>query len=211
MSWISLTRRLGAVLLMIGLALGLVSLIPAAPMGGFSGGGSQGVPQEKYVTLYRTSIITPQTGLRIDLNASDDVYAYVLDVLENDLQDWSISWVRENFPNLNDSALWYISHNNLTVLDAFLDTHSDVVVWKSDLFTRMFHEVFPAEVSNATIIVANPSLDLVRLEYEIESITSLAPRERTFIPAQLLILVGVILIIPWIFFTRVRKAPSRRE
>jgi len=209
MSWISL-GRLGTVLLMIGLALGLVSLIPPAPMGGFSSGGTQDAPQEKYTNLYTTSTITPQTGLLINVNASDELYAYVLNVFESDLQDWSTSWVREHFPNINETMLWWESRN-LTVLDAFLESHSDAVVWKSDLFTRLSQEVFPTKVSNATVLVAHPSHDSVRFEYEIKSITSLAPRERTLLPAELLTVIGIALTIPWIFFTRIRKTPSWSE
>jgi len=210
MSWTSLTGRLGTVLLMIGLALGLVSLIPAAPMGGFSSEGFQSAPQKKYTTLYTTSVITPQTGLLVSVNASNEVYVYVLNVFEKGLRDWSTSWVREHFPNLNESALWWESFN-LTVLDAFLDSHSDVVVWKSDAFTKLSQEVFPAKVSNATVLVANPSFDSAEIEYEIKSITSLVPRERTFLPAQLLAVIGAFLTVPWIFFTRIRKTPSRWE
>jgi len=140
------------------------------------------------------------------VNASDEVYVYVLNVFENDLREWSTSWVREHFPSINESALWWESLN-LTVLDAFLDSHSDAVVWKSELATRLSQEVFPAKVSNATVLVANPSLDSVQIEYEIKAITSLAPRERTLLPAQLLALIGVILIAPWILFTRIKKTP----
>ena len=208
MSWISLIGRAGTVLLMIGLALGLVSLMPAAPMSWSYSSSSQDAPPEKYTSLSITSVITPQTGLLITMNASNEVYVYVLDVFENDLRDWSASWVREHFPDIDESALWWESRN-LTVLDAFLESQSDVVVWKSDLFTKLSHEVFPAKVSNATVLVANPSHNSVQFGYEIKSITSLAPRERTFTTAQLLVLVGVILTVPWIFFTRIRRTPMQ--
>ena len=208
MRWISLTGRLGTVLLMIGLALGLVSFIPAAPMGGFSSGGSGSAPPEKYEVLGTTRTLTPQTGLRISINTSREMHFYILNVFEGDLQEWAMSWIRERFPDLDESAVWWASRN-VTVLDAFLESHSDTVLWDSNAITDLSKEFFPTTVSNATVIMANPSLETVQFEYEIESITTLAPRERTLLPAQFLVLFGLVLAIPWIFFTRIRKAPSQ--
>lgn len=204
MRWISLAGRMGTVLLMIGLALGLVSFIPAAPTGGFSAGGTGSMQPEKYDVLYTTSILTPQTGLRISINTSREMHFYILNVFDGDFQEWAMSWVRERFPDLDESAVWWASRN-VTVLDAFLESHLDAVLLESTVETKLSTEFFPTTVSNATNIIANPSLETVQFEYEIASITTLAPRGRTLLPAQLLIPIGLVLAIPWIFFTKIRK------
>lgn len=205
MRWIILMGRLGMVLLVTGLALGLVSLFPSAPTGS-SSSGSSFIPPEKYDILDSISTLTPQTGLRISVEANGSLQVYILNVFQGYLQDWTTSWVRERFPNLQDYEVWSASHN-ITVLNAFLESHSDVVFWKSDISNKILKDFFPTTVSNVTTILTNPSLSMVWHEYEVKSITSLAPQERILLSTQLLIPIGLVLTIPWLFFTKVRRTP----
>jgi len=205
MRWIILIGRLGMVLLMTGLALGLVSLIPSAQMG-FTSGASSSILPEKYEPLYTASTLTPQTGLQISIESNSSLHVYILNAFLSDFQDWTTSWVRERFPNLEDPEVWWASRN-ITVLNAFLEAHTSVVLWESDMITDFSKEFFPSTVKNVTITLANPSLSIVHFEYEIKSITSLAPRERILLLTELLVPVGIVLAVPWLFLTKVRKAP----
>jgi len=205
MRWIILMGRLGTVLLMTGLALGLVWLIPPAQMGSMSGGSFSILP-EKYEGLYTTSTLTPQTGLCISIESNNSLQVYLLNTFQSHFQDWASAWVRERFPDLQDGEIWSASHN-ITVLNAFLGSHSDIVLWTSDISNKISKEFFPTTVSNVTTIFANPSLNPVWFEYEIREITSLAPKERILLSTQLLIPIGIVLAIPWLLCAKVRKAP----
>jgi len=194
MRWITLLGRLGTVTLMAGLALGLVWLIPSAQMGITFGGENRVLP-EQYQTSYTGSTLTPQNGLSISIESNGTLIVYFLNIFQWDLQDWARTWVEQQFPNLTESEVW-LSTSNMTVLNAFLESHSDVVLWKSDATTELSKEFFPTTVSNATIIIANPSVNYVTFQYEIKTVTSLAPKNRLLLSAQLLIPIGVVLAIP---------------
>ncbi|MEM2914692.1 MAG: hypothetical protein QXH91_04755 [Candidatus Bathyarchaeia archaeon] len=205
MRWIILIGRLGTVLLMTGLALGIISLIPPATTG-FTTSGSSPMPPEKYVFLHTTSTLTPQTGLYISIESNNSLHVYFLDIFLDDFQNWTTSWVREQFPNLEEPEV-FVASRNITVLNAFLESHSDIVLWESDISNKLSKEFFPTTISNFTAVVANLSLNLVQFEWEIEVITSLAPKERILFSIHLLIPLGLVLTIPWIFFTKIKKAP----
>jgi len=201
---VTLMGRLGTVLLMTGLALGLVSLIPSAQMGSYIGSMSS-VSPEKYEILYLPfSPLTPQSGIHISVESNSSFNVYLLGIFLSQFQDWTASWVREQFPNLQEYEFWSASHN-MTVLNAFLESHPDTVLWKSDRTSKVSKEFFPDMVSNVTSIIANPSLSLVQYECEIRAITSLAPKERILLSAELLVPIGIVLAIPWTYFTKIRK------
>ena len=205
MRWITLLGRLGTVLLMTGLALGIVWLIPSAQMGSRYKGTSS-IQPEKYTTFF-SMMLTPQNGLYISIQSNDSLYVYLLNIFGSTLQNWTMSWVKEQFPSLKESQIW-VASQNITVLNAILESHSDIVLWKSEATNTVSKEFFPTTVSNATIVIANPSLYMIRLESEFKQVTSLGPKGRILISTQLLIPIGFVLAIPWIYFNKVRKARS---
>jgi len=207
MRWTFLIARLGTVVLMTGLALGTVLLIPSAMRGSITQSFYY-LPPEKYEFLHDVSTLapqlTPQTGLLISVESNSSFQIYLLRIFQGQFENWTTSWVRERFPYLNDYEVRAASFN-ITVLNAFLENHMDTVLWKSDLSSRVSKEFFPATVGNVTAILVNPSLSWVLCEWEIKEITTLAPRERVLLLTEILVPIGFVLAIPWLFFTKIRK------
>jgi hypothetical protein len=202
MRWITLSGRIGTVLLMVGLALGLVSIIPPATVE-FPLRTKRDIMPERYQIIHSRTY-TPQTGFRISIKSNNSVDVYLLSVSRLELENWSRTWVEEQFPDLGELQI-KMAMNNMTVLEAVLQTHSDVILWKSASSKDLSHDLFPSTVLNITAIVANPSPYWTKMEVEITGITALAPRERVLVPAQWLIPVGIVLAIPWLVLSKTRK------
>jgi len=195
MRWITLVGRMGTVLLMIGLALALVSQIPSATIGPLSTA-TFSLPPEKYVFL-DTMELTPQNGISISGESDEEIYVYILSVFISELHDWTWNWAREHFKNLTEPEISSMA-DNVTALEAFIENHEGVVLKKSDKATKLAFEFFPETLSNATVVVANPSPRTVEFTWQIKRVTTLAPRERVIIPAQWLISIGAVLTAPWL-------------
>lgn len=203
MRWITLLGRTGTVLLMVGLSLALVSLIPPATIG-FSSGTQGPISPNKY-RIVHSQVYTPQTGLQISVESNSSVNVYLLGVSRRELENWTRTWVKETYPNLEEPQIWD-AMLNVTVLDKVLQTRSEVVLWTSPPSKDLSHDFFPANVLNITAIVANPSLSTVEVKTEIKGITALAPRERVIVPAQLLIPLGIVLAIPWLISSKIKRS-----
>jgi hypothetical protein len=200
----ALVGRIGMVLLSVGLALGLVSLIPSAQMGTTYGGSSQ-IQAEMYTNLYMPfSSLTPQSGVHISIESNSSFNVYILGIFPGDFQNWTASWVKQHFPELPEYSYWMASLN-MSVLNAFLETHSDAVLWQSGTTSRVSTDFFPDTVTDATGIVANPSPNQIDYTYQINPATSLAPKAKMVLLTEVLIPLGAVLAAPWIYFTRVRK------
>jgi hypothetical protein len=204
MSSIIVVGRLGMVLVMIGLALGLISLFPPATRGTSFGNGS--VQPGKYEFVYDASTLTPQIEVRISIESNGSLIFYLLRVSRGQLEDWATAWVRERFPDFTGIDLWLASHN-MTVLEAFLESRPDVVLMKSEITYELSKEFLPATISNITGVIGNSSPNPVSFESEIEEVTSLAPREKILISAGLLVPIGFALVMPWVIKRRIPRTP----
>jgi hypothetical protein len=204
MRFAALIGRIGMVLLSTGLALGLVSLIPSAQMGSSYGGRSP-IPAERYNILYLPfSPLTPQSGVHISVESDSSLSVYVLGISSGDFQNWTASWVKQHFPDLLDYEYWAASFN-MSVLNAFLESRSETVLWKSGTTNKVSVDFFPETVIDVTGIVANPSTGEVYYTSEVRTLTSLAPKARMVLMTEVLIPIGAVLAIPWIYFTKVKK------
>lgn len=203
MKWIALIGRLGMVILMTGLALGLISLIPSVQTTPSSSNGMTYLQPERYDFLYGYSQLTPQSGIRISIESNSSVDIYLLGIEMGVFQNWTTTWVTQQFPNLNE-PVWTATFN-VTVLNAFLESHSGAVLWESGSSESISKEFYPSTASNLTGIIANPSVDLAQYTFEVTSMTSIAPKAKVILLSELLIPLGVALAIPWAYSTRVRK------
>ena len=85
MRWITLLGRIGTVILMIGLALLVFSLIPSGAGSQF--GWSQPIGPEQYM-LEELGVYSPQTGLQISVESTDNIHVYLLGVNSVELDNW---------------------------------------------------------------------------------------------------------------------------
>ena len=95
MRWITLLWRIGTVALAIGLALLIAWLIPSSPEYPF--GWSRSIEPEQYM-VGESRVYSPQNGLQISVNATDNVRVYLLGVNSVELDNWK-TLLREAYPD----------------------------------------------------------------------------------------------------------------
>jgi hypothetical protein len=124
--WITFLGRIGSTLLVVGLALALLSLIPTAP-GMFNAMGGGDVRPEKYIVFPFTRVLSPQIGSRLTVTYDNNVQFYLLTTHAFELMDWAESWIREHYPNIDETQIWLEKHN-VSVLLEFLQAHPEVIL-----------------------------------------------------------------------------------
>ena len=231
MRWVTLLGRIGTVILMIGLALLVFSLIP-------SGTGSQSgwippIEPEQYI-IRELGVYSPQTGLQISVESTDNVHVYLLGVKSIELDNWRTllmeaypdsdpylemfiysytvpmiffheAYPEETHPNLDDpqtqSMLW-----DVAVLDKGLQTYPEIILWDPPPSSAFSHELFPADALDIIAVFANPSSNTVVVDMEIRDLAAVAAKERVILAARLLIPIGIALAIPWLILRKVKKS-----
>lgn len=187
--WIILVGRGGTILLAVGLALFLVSLVPAAQLGSFMGGGPV---HPKTFSDHFSRVLTPQQGLRMTVTANRTLNVYVLEVSSEYLN----GWISEHYPEPIDD---FFSMNNVTRLEEFLDSHPNSIAWNGEIINGQVEcEYVPTKITNATLVFSNLSMDLIEVEYEGTLISLVAPRERVLPLDYWIIPIGLALTLPWL-------------
>ena len=226
MRWITLLGRIGTVILMIGLALLVFSLIPSGA--GFQSAWSQPIEPEQYMIR---EVYSPQTGFQISVESTDNVHVYLLGVSPVELDNWKTLlreaypdldeifirfWVvpmiffheaypEETLPNLDDPQTWDMMWD-VAVLDKGLQTHPEIILWDPPPSSSFSHELFPADALDIMAVVANPSSSAVEVDMEIRDLAALAAKERVIVAARLLIPIGIVLAIPWLILRKAKKS-----
>ena len=228
MRWVTLLGRIGTVILMIGLALLVFSLIPSGAGSPFGWG--QPIEPEQYM-IRELSVYSPQTGLQISVNSTDNVRVYLLGVSPVELDNWRTLlmeaypdldemfidfWVvpmiffheaypEETPPNLDDPQTWDMMWD-VAVLDKGLQTYPEIILWDPPPSSAFSHELFPADALDIIAVFANPSSNTVVVDMEIRDLAAVAAKERVILAARLLIPIGIALAIPWLILRKVKKS-----
>lgn len=231
MRWVTLLGRIGTVILMIGLALLVFSLIPSGA--GFQSAWSHPIEPEQYI-LEELRVYSPQAGLQISVESTDNVHVYLLGVSPVELDNWRTllmetypasdpylemliysytvpmiffheAYPEETPPNLDDPQTWDMMWD-LAVLDKGLQTHPEIILWGPPPGSTFFHELFPADALDIMAVVANPSSNTVGVDMEMKEIAAVPPKERVIVAARLLIPIGIALAIPWLILRKVKKS-----
>jgi hypothetical protein len=191
--WIIVSSRGGSVLIAIGLALLLVSLIPSAQLPPDS---SKTAIPPTWVQPTRDYILTPQQGLRATISANGSLDVYILEVSSHVLYEWV------------DDAREFL---NVTDLDEFLEANPGSVGWHGEVHNgTITHEYVPTKVTNATLVLSNPSSVYVPVEVEVAITNLVAPAMKVRTLAQWAIPIGFVLAIPWLarwWKERTRQSP----
>jgi len=231
MRWITLLGKIGTVILMIGLALLVFSLIPSGAR--YEPGGSQPIGPEQYM-LEELWVYLPQTGLQISVESTDNVHVYLLGVSQVELDNW-ITLLMETYPDsdpylamfiysytvpmiffheaypeethlsLNDSQTWDMMRD-VAVLDKGLQTHPEIILWGPPPGSSFSHELLPADALDIMVVIANPSSNTVEVDWKVKEIAAVAAKERVIVAARLLIPIGIVLAIPWLILRKVKKS-----
>ncbi|KON30493.1 hypothetical protein AC477_04930 [miscellaneous Crenarchaeota group-1 archaeon SG8-32-1] len=192
--WLLVLSRSGTVLVSIGLALLLVSLIPPSRTNSFAGSDTVEVNTfhplpstappfiDLNITFYShfISTLTPQQKLKVELNCSDTIDVYIIKI---DLYN-----LMNNFQGTD---------NNVALLEEFLQENPDLIGLQDKILEGVVNFV-PTEVINATLIVSNPSSSRIIIEYKGEILRLLAPAEKVRTLAIWGIPIGFVLALPWL-------------
>jgi hypothetical protein len=192
--WLQVVSRVGTVLVAVGLALLLVSLIPPLTTMSFSSGnvlapetftvlGPQIPPFGENASFYLQFIsqLTPQQELKVDITCQGTVDAYIL---------------KTSQPNLMNSLPG--GGMNTTALQDYLQVNPNVIGLQSKITDQGTIEYTPTEIINATVLLSNPSRDPVSVNYEGKIMSLLGPSGKTQMIAYVAIPVGFVLAAPWI-------------
>ncbi len=202
---IAVMSRVGTVLVAIGLALLLVSLIPPAQTTPFVS--SQEVASETfqplsynpfgdslgntsfYVTVF--SALSPQQELKVTLSCNGTINVYLLKMSTQTLYT-------------------YLSTNSVVLLDDFLNANPDVIGWQGTVRDGTVDYV-PTEVINATLIFSNPSSNSILVEYDGSILSLLAPASKAQTAALGAIPIGLVLTLPWLVELWKSRSASRSQ
>ena len=232
MRWVTLLGRIGTVILAIGLALLVFSLIPSGA--GSQYGWSQPIGPEQYM-LEELWVYSPQTGLQISMESTDNVHVYLLGVSPVEHDNWRTllmeaypdsdphlvmfiysytvplfffheAYPEQTLPNLDDpqtqSMLW-----NVAVLDKGLQAHPEIILWDPPPGSSFSHELLSADaLLDIMAVIANPSSNTVEVDWKVKEIASVVAKERAIVAARLLIPLGIVLAIPWLILRKVKKS-----
>jgi len=185
--WIISLGRGGTVLISIGLALLLVSLIPPAQLGSSSGGGGIG---PKMFQPFSEYVLTPQQGLEVTINASGTLTVYILEVSTQTIYDW----ISEHY---SEQETPFFDYNNVTRLEEFLKANPDTIGRQKEIREGKV-EYIPTKVTNATLVFSNPSSVSVQCMYEASITAIIAPGTKVQNLAQWTIPIGFVLALPWL-------------
>jgi len=122
MRWITLLGRIGTVILMIGLALLVAWLIPSGV--NYKSGWMGPIEPEQYETG-GPQVWSPQNGLQISVEATDNVNVYLLGVSLPELDNWK-TLLREAYPDSESPGL-----------EMFIEVYT--------LPLLFFHEAYPEQ------------------------------------------------------------------
>ncbi|RLI44751.1 hypothetical protein DRO69_06680 [Candidatus Bathyarchaeota archaeon] len=184
--WKIFLGRGGTVLIAIGLALLLVSLIPSAQVGSFTVSGWIIFPK-RFETSFE-GVLTPQQGLQVTITANDTLTVYILEVRAYTLYEW----INEHHPEKEMTFDF-----NVTNLEEFLETNPDKIGWQKEMREGKI-EYVPTKVTNATLVFSNPSSNYIRVDYEGSMISLVAPGTKVRNLAQWTIPIGFVLTLPWL-------------
>ena len=202
--------RLGTVLVAVGLALLLVSLIPPSTTSSASGGFSLGsevaqpigspfggvsffnsTPQFGYPAPFTN--LSPQEELNIAVSSDVTLNVYLVTI------DWS------NILNATGSSNEGVVANS-TAVEAYLKANSQVVVWQAKQLTQTNIDYTPPAIQNITVVLSNPTLNQASIDYNVKILSIFAPTSTVRLMSFVAIPLGLVFAVPWI--VQLRKKPT---
>jgi hypothetical protein len=191
----TLLSRIGSVLLTVGLAFLLTAMVPPVPTGSYSVSTSYFPgPERFYTKSFSHQTMSPKLGIRVSVETNCSLELYLLDWERLELNDMVESWVRSQYPTLNETQV-HLGVRNMSVLEGFLQDNPGHVLLQDTVLGGQFRDFFPTRKTNITVILVNPSPDQTRCitTLRLETITTIIPRDPTIAPSLTLIAFGVLL------------------
>ncbi len=176
--WMIFLGRGGTVLLSIGFALLLVSLIPPAGIASRSGQGR--LSSESFLIPFGR-VLTPQQGLEVTITADDTITVYILEVSQEIIDAWIIEQPPPGPPRLED----------------FLEENPDVISSQKEA-REVKIDYMPTKVMDVTLALSNLSSEPVNFSFDYLITSVVAPGTKVRNLAQWTIPIGFVLALPWL-------------
>ena len=178
--WTTVLGRVGTVLIAISLALLLVSFIPQLQLSTPKGGVP--ISPEHFSIVFTPGSLTPQQEVQLAVTVEGTLTVYLLEI-------------NVEFQFVNGT---FDYNFNLTDLQELLTEHPDQIIWEHEVENSYYERNYtPTRVTNATVVVYNPSSETAYLEYDVALKSSLAPGDKVRTIAYFAAPIGLILAIPW--------------
>jgi len=199
--WIILLGRIGAVLVAMGLALILLSLIPPVK--------DQGTDFTEMVSLQPQTFsianpfflsypLDPQHGMCVSARADHTVKVYLLSVGRTYVEEWVAS-------RLSDTQQ-SVSTLNASLLEEFLKSYPNLVAWQEDTINgKVEVQYVPTKIVNMTLIFSNWGAQNADIDYNIRLLRFMVSNERALNPAKFMVPFGFALTLPWLNLLRKRR------
>ena len=201
--WIALLGRGGTILIAIGCASFLVSLIPSARVGSFSGSGR--LVAKTWERWYE-SILTPQQCLSVSISANNTLKAYLFEVSFQTIYNW----IKETHPQSPGSEPF--QYWNETYLTEFIEANQQTVAIQEEIINgEASLEYTPAKITNVTLIVHNPNPSFVKFNCEGSVLLTMAPKIKMQALSQTTIPLGFFLTILWIITITKRGKKDQQD
>ena len=195
--WLALTSRTGTTLTAIGLALFLISLLPSSSSGNSSQIGTD-IQAHTFSNEF-DQIMSPQQGATLTVTSDTSVDVYLLEVSSSFVYQWIYS-------NYGTSGKYF--YNNLTYLKSFLGNFTQSIAYSQKATLSFNYQYTPTKITNATLIVSNPSSFAATIQVNWKVSQQVAPASRVATLADWSIPIGLLLAIPWfidLYQRRLRK------
>ena len=204
-----LSGRAGATFIALGLALTLVSLIPARQ--DFEYDSVYFVNKETFAMGY-SLVLTPQHVLKLTASANRTVSLYLIGKSSTYLYEWMSNQYLVLYGDNNDPYMINDAYAmNVSLLDSFIDAHPQSILIEESVDTesRSF-EYSPTKVTNATLIFANRGDSITAVNSQTILSNVIGPK-RVILPAQILVPLGAILVLPWLISLWKEKTRPRQQ
>ncbi len=177
---LTLVGRGGTVLVAIGLALLLVSLIPSSNQGLTEG---RMIVTSDNVHIVPIQALTPQLGLQLSISAEGTLDIHLLET----------SYLELIFEIDN------VTMSSTSDFEEFLEANPNLVLWNKQITDESYErEYFPPRILNATLVLSTQSSDIVTVDYRVDLTTTIAPGNKLRNIAIWATPIGLILAIPWL-------------
>lgn len=195
--WPIVLGRGGTVLLAVGLALFLVSLIPSAQLGSSMNvtGPVNAASWWGYDLrdLAQQPTLTPQQTLHITVNTTGAVNVTLIDTTVQAIYNW----MNDTYANMTD---W----SSITYFEGFVKSNPTLIVWQREVDNGTIdYDYVPIEVVNIdqvnmSMVVSNYGSNPVVVQYAGSVKSSVAPTAEVLTLSEFAIPIGAALTLPWL-------------
>jgi len=184
----TIVGRTGTVLISVGLALLLVSLIPAGQQE-YPSSGDQYLAASNFQYSGFFLNLNPQRGIHANITTDRELRVCVF----GNTSVYISNWISTHLPDpSNYTAQW-----ETFMLDAFLGNHTSLIGYQTNVTGQAEFDYTPSKVEETTLIFANYGNETAKYQCKVSIISTVAPTAKLRTTAAIMMLIGLILAAPW--------------